>query len=61
MIHDVIEEVDEGQPLLVREIHMIPGESLEDLEQRIHKVEWVSLVEAVKFALQRLDEKRTNP
>ena len=58
MIHYVIEEVDAGEPLLVKEIEMSPEDSMEELKQRIHKVEWPSLVEAVKLALQRLDKKR---
>ena len=34
MIHSVIEEVDEGEPILVREITMEHGESLEDLDSK---------------------------
>jgi len=36
MIHYVIREVDEGAPLLVKELAMIEGESVQDLESRIH-------------------------
>lgn len=36
MIHYVIKEVDMGTPILVRELPMIQGESLVDLEARIH-------------------------
>lgn len=36
MIHYVIKEVDEGAPLLVKELPMIEGESIEDLESRMH-------------------------
>ena len=60
MVHYVIKEVDKGEPLLVREIEMIPGENLKDLKNRIHTVEWPSLIEAVKLALQRLDKERVD-
>ncbi len=36
MIHYVIKEVDEGAPLLVKELPMIEGESVQDLESRMH-------------------------
>lgn len=36
MIHYVIKEVDEGAPLLVKELPMIEGESVQDLEARVH-------------------------
>ena len=36
MIHYVIKEVDEGAPILVKELSMIDGESISDLESRIH-------------------------
>ncbi|GAO51104.1 phosphoribosylglycinamide formyltransferase [Saitoella complicata NRRL Y-17804] len=51
MIHWVIEEVDRGEPLLIKEIEMKEGESLEDLENRIHSVEHVAIVEGTKLAL----------
>ncbi|GAA5851910.1 hypothetical protein JCM8547_000096 [Rhodosporidiobolus lusitaniae] len=47
MIHRVIPLLDAGAPIVVKEVPMIEGESLEDLEGRIHKVEHVALVEAV--------------
>ena len=57
MVHYMIEKVDKGEPLLVREIEISPKDDLQKLEQRIHEVEWVTLPEAVKLALQRLDKK----
>ena len=54
MIHYVIEEVDEGEPLLVKEINLVAGESLETLEQHIHEVEWKAIVEGTNLALDRL-------
>ncbi|MCJ1401687.1 hypothetical protein MMC11_004904 [Xylographa trunciseda] len=53
MIHYVISEVDMGTPILVKEIELKLGESLEDLEQRIHMVEWQTIVEGTNMALTR--------
>ncbi|GAA5947701.1 hypothetical protein JCM3765_001042 [Sporobolomyces pararoseus] len=47
MIHRVIPLLDAGEPVVVREVDMIEGESLEGLEERIHKVEHEAIVEAV--------------
>ena len=58
MIHYVIEEVDEGEPILVREITMEHGESLEDLETRIHKIEHEAIVEGTIIALETLKKDR---
>lgn len=38
MIHYVIKEVDEGTPILTKKLPMIEGESLSDLEARIHNL-----------------------
>lgn len=38
MVHRVVAEVDRGEPLVVREIEMVKGESLEQLETKIHQV-----------------------
>ena len=54
MIHYVIEAVDSGECLLFTEIPMRQGESLEDLEARIHKEEWVLIVEGIRKAIRRL-------
>jgi phosphoribosylglycinamide formyltransferase len=47
MIHRVIPLLDAGEPVVVREVEMIEGESLEGLEERIHKVEHEAIVAAV--------------
>jgi phosphoribosylglycinamide formyltransferase len=39
MIHYIVEEVDRGAPVLIQKIQIQDGESLEDLEQRIHRYE----------------------
>lgn len=54
MIHYVITEVDMGEPVLVKDIGIRKDESLEELEQRIHQVEWVAIVEGTNKALERL-------
>jgi phosphoribosylglycinamide formyltransferase len=58
MIHYVIEQVDEGEPILVREIEMREGESLEGLEARIHEVEHVAIVEGTNKALATLANRK---
>ncbi|PUU76125.1 formyl transferase [Tuber borchii] len=52
MIHHVIAAVDKGAPIIVREIEMIKGESLEDLENRIHAIEHVEIVNGTRMALE---------
>ncbi|ORX40927.1 formyl transferase [Kockovaella imperatae] len=49
MVHRVIKEVDRGEPLVVRQVDIGPGDSLEDLETRIHKVEHEIIVEAARL------------
>ena len=58
MIHYVIEEVDEGQPIVVKEIDIHPDESLESLESRIHIVEHEAIVEGTNIALATLRASR---
>lgn len=53
MIHYVIEEVDMGEPLIVEEIDIIPGESCEDWETRIHQREHIGIVKGALLALQK--------
>jgi phosphoribosylglycinamide formyltransferase len=54
MIHYVIEEVDQGEPIVVKDIPIQQGESLEDLETRIHKIEHQAIVEGTNVALETL-------
>ena len=58
MMHYVIGEVDMGKPIVVREVEMRQGESKEDLEERIHKVEHVAIVDAVAKVLKELGRER---
>jgi phosphoribosylglycinamide formyltransferase len=51
MIHYVIEEVDQGEPIIVKEIEPQQGESLDSLETRIHQIEHQAIVEGTNIAL----------
>jgi phosphoribosylglycinamide formyltransferase len=54
MIHYVIEEVDEGQPIIVKEIQIHANDTLDSLETRIHEVEHKAIVEGTNIALEAL-------
>ncbi|KAL8770724.1 MAG: hypothetical protein Q9209_003591 [Squamulea sp. 1 TL-2023] len=54
MVHYVIAEVDAGEPLVVKELDIQPGESLGELEKRMHSLEWVAIVQGVQLAIKRL-------
>ncbi|KAI1113602.1 formyl transferase [Nemania sp. NC0429] len=54
MIHYVVEEVDRGAPVLTQEIKIQEGESLEDLEQRIHGYEHELIVKATALLAQNI-------
>ena len=58
MVHFVIAEVDRGQPILVEKVDCRAGDSLEDLENRIHGVEHVLLVRAAAKVLRELEMRR---
>lgn len=58
MIHRVIGEVDRGTPLLTREVQFVEGETIEQLEERIHKVEHGAIVEGARIALEERRRKR---
>ncbi|CAM1503572.1 Fc.00g011630.m01.CDS01 [Cosmosporella sp. VM-42] len=46
MVHNVIKEVDQGRPILTKEIECREGETLEDLQTRIHSHEHELIVQA---------------
>ncbi|KAI5779510.1 formyl transferase [Geopyxis carbonaria] len=52
MVHRVIHAVDRGEPIVVRKVEMREGESLDDLEARIHKVEHEAIVEGTRLVLE---------
>ncbi|GAK62194.1 phosphoribosylglycinamide formyltransferase [Moesziomyces antarcticus] len=51
MVHEVVADVDRGRPIIVREVDILPTYKLEDLEQAIHKVEHVIIVQAADLVL----------
>ena len=53
MVHRVIQEVDRGEPLVVKEVEMVQGESIEKLEERIHGIEHVAIVEGARRVLEQ--------
>lgn len=59
MIHYVISEVDMGEPIVTRVIPMTKGESEEELENRIHEVEWALIVEGTAKAIQKIRAQST--
>ena len=46
MVHRVVREVDRGQPVIVQEVEIKPGEPIEAYEERLHKTEWEIIVKA---------------
>ena len=58
MVHNVIAEVDMGEPLIVREIEFVDGDTLESYEQRVHSVEWEVIIRGVEIALERIRAER---
>ncbi|KAJ5666894.1 hypothetical protein N7462_011303 [Penicillium macrosclerotiorum] len=60
MIHDVISEVDMGNPILVKEIPFQKGrdEDLEGFEKRVHETEWGTVIEGVGLVLEELAAKK---
>ncbi|KAK6063583.1 phosphoribosylglycinamide formyltransferase [Seiridium cupressi] len=58
MIHHVIEQVDRGAPILVKDIVIQPGESLEQLTERMHGSEHELIVEATAIKAKQILAKR---
>lgn len=60
MVHEVVADVDRGRPIIIREIPILPSYTLELLEEAIHKIEHVIIVQAadlvLKGYLQELDK-----
>lgn len=57
MIHYVITEVDEGEPLIVKKIELKKEESVEEYEERVHRFEHEAIVEGTIKALQQAEKK----
>lgn len=58
VFHYVIDEVDRGEPILVKYVNFKSGESLEDLTERTHEVEHLIIVKGTGLATVRLWEDR---
>ncbi|KAI1338579.1 formyl transferase [Xylariaceae sp. FL0016] len=58
MIHFVIEEVDRGAPILTQDIVIREGESLEDLEQRMHSYEHELIVKAAALEAEKIAKRK---
>jgi phosphoribosylglycinamide formyltransferase len=56
--HYVIHEVDRGEPIQVEYMDFKSGETLEELTERIHKVEHMIIVKGTGLAIVRLWEER---
>lgn len=54
MIHKVIIEVDEGEPLVVKELELKKEETVEEYEARVHAIEHIAIVEGTVKALKEL-------
>jgi phosphoribosylglycinamide formyltransferase len=51
MVHRVVKDVDRGEPLIVQEIPLTKGETLDEFAKRLHAVEWEIIVRASKKVL----------
>ncbi len=48
MVHYVVEEVDAGEPIAQAVVPIYPGDSLADLEARMHETEHQLLIQAIR-------------
>jgi len=51
MIHRVVKDVDKGEPVIVRQVDFVKGESIEEYETRLHLVEHEIIVQATSRVL----------
>jgi phosphoribosylglycinamide formyltransferase len=56
MVHEVVGEVDAGKCIVSREVELEDGETLEQLEERMHGVEHGLVVEGVRKVLGELED-----
>jgi len=54
LIHRVVKVVDRGEPVIVKEIAFVEGESLEEYETRLHKLEHEIIVLGTKKVLDEI-------
>ncbi|KAF2715099.1 phosphoribosylglycinamide formyltransferase [Pleomassaria siparia CBS 279.74] len=55
MIHELIVELDAGDAVVTKEVELREGETLDDLESRIHTVEHGLIVEGTRTVLEKLN------
>jgi len=62
MIHYVVQEVDRGEPIVVREIPLEHprDDDIHELEERVHKVEHVAIVDGTRIAISKILERRAH-
>ncbi|KAL5606162.1 hypothetical protein BROUX41_006071 [Berkeleyomyces rouxiae] len=60
MIHYVIAEVDRGDPIMIQEVPCKTGETLHDLEERMHKAEHEIIVKATAKVVAEIVEKKAS-
>eukprot|EP01132_Coremiostelium_polycephalum_P004777 gene4777-5957_t len=53
MIHKVIEEIDAGEVILTAQVEIDQNDTLESLEDKMHKTEHTTLVNAIKILSQK--------
>lgn len=51
MVHYVIQEVDMGDPIIVKDVLFIKNETLDSFKTRVHSVEHIAIVEATNIVL----------
>lgn len=59
-VHYVIAEVDAGEPLVIKELDIDKEESCVQLEERMHRLEWLAIVEGTQLAIEKLRYEPTN-
>lgn len=52
MVHWVIEEIDQGEPIVVKEVPMLNDETFDQFKERMHKVEHDVIIDAILIVLQ---------
>ncbi|QSL66411.1 hypothetical protein MERGE_000790 [Pneumocystis wakefieldiae] len=51
MVHQVIEKIDQGEPIVVREVPMLSDETFDQFEERMHRIENEVIIEAILIVL----------
>ncbi|PPQ63535.1 hypothetical protein CVT24_004765 [Panaeolus cyanescens] len=54
MVHRVVKDVDRGEPLVVREVPFVKGDTVDEFAKRLHAIEHEIIVEGTKKVLQEV-------